>query len=58
MLRWETLLAWGCGAGVYHLLANAWPEIGASLPALFLSGGLLLVLSRFGGATAGRPLTQ
>jgi NCS1 family nucleobase:cation symporter-1 len=57
MLRWETLLAWGCGAAVYHLLANAWPEIGASLPALFLSGGLLLVLSRFGGATAGRPVS-
>lgn len=52
MLRWDTLLAWGCGAVVYHVLANAWPETGASLPALFLSGGLLLVFSRFGAATA------
>lgn len=47
-LRWETLLSWACGAAAYHMLANVWPEIGASLPALFLSGGLLLVLSRFG----------
>jgi len=57
-LRWETLLAWGCGVVVYHVLARAWPEIGASLPALFLSGGLLLVLSRFAAATAGKPVSQ
>jgi NCS1 family nucleobase:cation symporter-1 len=57
-LRWETLLAWGCGAVTYHVLARVWPEIGASLPALFLSGGLLLLLSRFGRATAGTPVSQ
>ncbi|MCQ4311282.1 putative hydroxymethylpyrimidine transporter CytX [Pseudomonas stutzeri] len=57
-LRWETLLAWGCGAVTYHVLANAWPEIGASLPALFLSGGLLLVLSRFGRVTASIPVSE
>nr|WP_272889600.1 putative hydroxymethylpyrimidine transporter CytX [Stutzerimonas stutzeri] len=57
-LRWETLLAWGCGAATYHVLASAWPEIGASLPALFLSGGLLLVLSRLGRATAGIAVSE
>jgi putative hydroxymethylpyrimidine transporter CytX len=57
-LRWETLLAWGCGAITYHVLASAWPAIGASLPALFLSGGLLLALSRFARTTAGTPVSQ
>ena len=51
-LRWETLLAWGCGVVVYHVLASAWPEIGASLPALFLSGALLWLFSRSSHATA------
>ena len=57
-LRWDTLLAWGCGVIAYHVLASAWPEIGASLPALLLSGGLLLLLSRLGRATAGTPVSQ
>lgn len=57
-LRWETLLAWACGAITYHVLASAWPQIGASLPALFLSGGLLLLLSRFGRVTAGTPVSE
>lgn len=56
--RWQTLLAWGCGVITYHVLASAWPEIGASLPALFLSGGLLLLLSRFGRVTAGTPVSE
>ncbi len=56
-LRWETLLAWGCGVFVYHLLARVWPEIGASLPALFLSGALLWLFSLSGRATARMPHT-
>ncbi|AHL77044.1 nitrate reductase [Stutzerimonas stutzeri] len=56
--RWQTLLAWGCGVVTYHVLASAWPEIGASLPALFLSGGLLWLLSRFGLVTAGTPVSE
>ena len=51
-LRWETLLAWACGTITYHLLTRLWPEIGASLPALFLSGALLWLFSRSSRATA------
>jgi NCS1 family nucleobase:cation symporter-1 len=46
-LRWDTLLAWACGAIIYHLLANFWPEIGATLPALLLAGVLQLVFGSF-----------
>ncbi|KJH79346.1 putative hydroxymethylpyrimidine transporter CytX [Stutzerimonas stutzeri] len=56
--RWQTLLAWGCGVVTYHVLASALPEIGASLPALLLSGGLLLLLSLFGRVTAGTPVSE
>ncbi|MDW3712655.1 MULTISPECIES: putative hydroxymethylpyrimidine transporter CytX [unclassified Pseudomonas] len=43
-LRWDTLAAWFCGVAVYHLLANFLPEVGATLPALLLAGGLQFVL--------------
>ncbi len=43
-LRWDTLTAWACGVTVYHLLAGFMPEVGATLPALLLAGGLQLVL--------------
>lgn len=33
-LRWDTLLAWGCGVAVYHLLAQYAPETGSTLLAL------------------------
>ncbi|MCY1218342.1 putative hydroxymethylpyrimidine transporter CytX [compost metagenome] len=46
-LRWDTLLAWGCGVAIYHLLANRWPELGATLPALLAAGVLQLLLGRF-----------
>ncbi|WP_300651392.1 putative hydroxymethylpyrimidine transporter CytX [Pseudomonas sp.] len=46
-LRWDTLLAWACGATIYHVLANFWPDIGATLPALLLAGGLQLVFGAF-----------
>jgi len=39
----------------YHLLANFYPELGATLPALILAGLLQLVLGRivtFGRETA------
>ncbi len=55
LLRWETLSAWGVGVAVYHLMSNLWPDVGASLPALCLSGGLLLVLSRLSAARATAP---
>ncbi len=57
-LRWEALLAWGCGVMTYHWLTSAWPQIGASLPALFVSGGLLLLLSRVSRVTADMPASQ
>ncbi|WP_411860679.1 putative hydroxymethylpyrimidine transporter CytX [Pseudomonas sp. JM0905a] len=46
-LRWDTLVAWGCGVAIYHLLANHWPELGATLPALLAAGVLQFVLGRF-----------
>ncbi|MBT8765585.1 putative hydroxymethylpyrimidine transporter CytX [Metapseudomonas boanensis] len=49
-LRWDTLLAWACGVTVYHLLANLWPELGATLPALVLAGGLQYLFGRFSRA--------
>ncbi|MBD9485299.1 putative hydroxymethylpyrimidine transporter CytX [Pseudomonas sp. PDM14] len=51
-LRWDTLIAWFCGAAVYHLLATFAPQIGATLPALLLAGGLQFVLGKLAGSTA------
>jgi NCS1 family nucleobase:cation symporter-1 len=45
-LRWPALLAWLGGISTYHLLANLYPDIGATLPALVLAGLLQLVLGR------------
>jgi putative hydroxymethylpyrimidine transporter CytX len=42
--RGDTLLAWGSGAAVYHLLSHYSPEIGATLPAFLLAAGLQLLL--------------
>lgn len=50
-LRWPALLAWLGGVSTYHLLANLYPDIGATLPALVLAGLLQLILGRaFNGA--------
>ena len=52
-LRWPALLAWLGGVGTYHLLANLYPDIGATLPALVLAGLLQFMLGRaFSGARA------
>jgi NCS1 family nucleobase:cation symporter-1 len=45
-LRWPALLAWLGGVSTYHLLANLYPDIGATLPALVVAGLLQLVLGR------------
>lgn len=45
-LRWMTLLAWIGGICTYHLLANLYPDIGATLPALVVAGVLQWVLAR------------
>jgi NCS1 family nucleobase:cation symporter-1 len=45
-LRWMTLLAWVGGIATYHLLANLYPNVGATLPALIVAGVLQLVLSK------------
>ena len=45
-LRWPALLAWLGGVSTYHLLANLYPDVGATLPALVLAGLLQLVLGR------------
>ena len=49
--RWPTLLAWLGGVLTYHLLANVLPDVGATLPALLLAGGLQWLLGR-GSKTA------
>lgn len=45
-LRWDTVAAWGCGAVIYHLLSNFWPDVGATLPALLAAAGLQFVLGK------------
>ncbi|MFL6533750.1 MAG: putative hydroxymethylpyrimidine transporter CytX, partial [Pseudomonas sp.] len=45
-LRWPALLAWLGGVSTYHLLANFYPDIGATLPSLILAGLLQLLLGR------------
>ncbi len=47
-LHWQALLAWAVGVAAYHTIAAQAPELGATLPALLLAGGLhaLLSLSR------------
>ncbi|WP_263147214.1 putative hydroxymethylpyrimidine transporter CytX [Pseudomonas sp. RIT-PI-AD] len=42
--RWDALLAWFGGVAVYHLLAQAYPELGATLPALVVAGLLQGIL--------------
>lgn len=37
---WPALLAWAGGVSTYHLLANMYPDVGATLPALVLAGVL------------------
>ena len=46
LFRWSTLLAWFGGVVTYHLLANLYPDVGATLPALLLAGLLQWVLGR------------
>ncbi|MCU1729789.1 putative hydroxymethylpyrimidine transporter CytX [Pseudomonas sp. 7P_10.2_Bac1] len=46
LLRWPTLLAWLGGVATYHLLANFYPDVGATLPALLLAGLLMWMLGR------------
>ncbi|MNQ57466.1 cytosine permease [compost metagenome] len=55
-LRGTSLLAWLGGVSTYHLLANLYPEIGATLPALILAGLLQLLLGRV--VTDGREPAQ
>ncbi|WP_308705311.1 putative hydroxymethylpyrimidine transporter CytX [Pseudomonas sp. N040] len=47
-LRWDTLLAWGCGVAVYHLLANFAADLGATLPALVVAAVLQGVFGALG----------
>jgi len=44
--QWMTLLAWLGGVSTYHLLANLYPDIGATLPALIVAGVLQLLLGK------------
>jgi len=44
--RWMTLLAWLGGVSTYHLLANLYPDVGATLPALIVAGVLQLLLGK------------
>ncbi|MGY4492063.1 putative hydroxymethylpyrimidine transporter CytX [Pseudomonas sp. TE3610] len=46
-LRWAALVAWVGGIATYHVLANLYPEVGATLPSLLLAGVLHAVLSAF-----------
>ena len=40
LFYWPALLAWAGGVSTYHLLANVYPDVGATLPALVLAGVL------------------
>ena len=52
----SALIAWLGGVVTYHVLANLYPELGATLPALILAGLLQLVLGRI--VTVGRETAQ
>ncbi|MCQ9424760.1 putative hydroxymethylpyrimidine transporter CytX [Pseudomonas sp. LJDD11] len=41
-----SLLAWLGGVSTYHLLANLYPQVGATLPALLVAGALQFLLGR------------
>ena len=47
-LRWSALAAWAGGVATYHLLANFYPQLGATLPALILAGVLQFGLGSLG----------
>jgi len=51
-LRWMSLLAWLGGVSTYHVLANLYPDVGATLPALIVAGVLQLLIG--GAITRGR----
>ena len=55
-LNVSALLAWLGGISTYHLLANLYPQIGATLPALVLAGLLHYVLGR--SISRGRETAQ
>jgi NCS1 family nucleobase:cation symporter-1 len=40
------LLAWLGGLATYHLLANLYPNVGATLPALVVAGVLQFMLGK------------
>ncbi|NNB11750.1 putative hydroxymethylpyrimidine transporter CytX [Pseudomonas fragi] len=58
LLRWSSLLAWLGGVVTYHLLANLLPDVGATLPALLLAGGLQWVLGQTLKAPHPGPLPE
>ncbi|MCY1188732.1 putative hydroxymethylpyrimidine transporter [compost metagenome] len=45
-LHGTALLAWLGGVSTYHLLANLYPDVGATLPSLILAGLLQYLLGR------------
>ena len=46
LFYWPALLAWAGGVSTYHLLANVYPDVGATLPALVLAGVLQWAFGR------------
>jgi NCS1 family nucleobase:cation symporter-1 len=52
--RWMTLLAWLGGISTYHLLANLYPDIGATLPAVIVAGVLQLIVGKAISSGRGR----
>ncbi|MFF7706329.1 putative hydroxymethylpyrimidine transporter CytX [Pseudomonas sp. NPDC007930] len=52
-LGWPALVAWAGGVVTYHTLANLYPDLGATLPALVVAGVLQALLGRaFNGGPA------
>ncbi|MBD8624160.1 putative hydroxymethylpyrimidine transporter CytX [Pseudomonas sp. CFBP 13727] len=45
-VHWSALLAWLGGVCLYHVLANLYPQIGATLPALLVAGLLYYLIER------------
>jgi purine-cytosine permease-like protein len=45
-LNWRSLAAWAIGIVVYQLMANFLPDIGATLPSLFVAGWVCWGLGR------------
>lgn len=54
-LDWRALAAWVLGIATYHLIAQFYPNLGATIPSLLVAALLCGLFSKFGARTAVNP---